>query len=389
MRAYVLGAGASHPIYPLGSNLFAAIDLFIDGCGPCINRFDYQKDWPELKRWLELNSNPLLSQAFRNGNIEQIFTVLDLAESLISESLTSILAASKRGAAEVQRAGELHHSFASEIVEYRDVRSKLLWAMEAYFLQRNYEDAKEFQSGGWDHLKRFGRLLESGDIVVTFNYDSTVERVLLAEAKWAPGDGYGFEVAFQENRHDETPVQYPPSDVKVLHLHGAIGWYRKPAFNSHFHPVKEGGGSIPRSALAPGAIQTEIAIDPLFLSGLGIYHVDAALPQRPPREEQLMIHPSFLKEYSGEGDQIQVFNKLWGMAASSLRNASEVVIIGYSLPPADSAAWTLIHTACDRQKTLVVNPSKSVLQNRYWPFLKQGRFTENIDFAAWLDSKGD
>lgn len=182
-------------------------------------------------------------------------------------------------------------------------------------------------------------------------------------------------------------VLYPPSEVKVLHLHGAIGWYRKPAFSPHFDPVKKGGGSIPRSASAPGAIETEIAIDPLFLTGLGIYHVDASLPQHPPSEEQLMIHPSFLKHYGGEGEEIQVFNKLWRMAASCLANASEVVIIGYSLPPADSAAWTLIHTACDRQRTVVVNRSKSVLQNRYWPFLKQGRFTPNMDFGAWLESK--
>ena len=96
MRAYVLGAGASYPIYPLGGALFKAIDEHIQNCGPCVNRFDYQTDWPRLKEWLNKNPNPLLRQAYWNGNIEQIFTVLDLAEGLISDSYSSMFRAAKK-----------------------------------------------------------------------------------------------------------------------------------------------------------------------------------------------------------------------------------------------------------------------------------------------------
>ncbi len=70
MRAYVLGAGASYPIYPLGGGLLDAIDEHIQSCGPRIDRFNYQTDWPRLKEWLEMNSNPLLRQAYWNRNIE-------------------------------------------------------------------------------------------------------------------------------------------------------------------------------------------------------------------------------------------------------------------------------------------------------------------------------
>jgi hypothetical protein len=63
MQAYVLGAGAALPVYPLGTRLFGAIDEHIRSCGPCFDRFDYQKDWPELKIWLATNSNPLVSQS--------------------------------------------------------------------------------------------------------------------------------------------------------------------------------------------------------------------------------------------------------------------------------------------------------------------------------------
>jgi len=387
MRAYVLGAGASHPMYPLGSGLFEDIDNHIRDCGPCFNRFDYQKDWPKLKEWLENNQNPLLRQAYRNGNIEQIFTTLDLAEMLISESHISMLRASKEGEAVVKAAIGNHDIFANEIGEYRDARSKLLWAMEHYFLYRNQRDQQDYKSEQWQYLKRFGNLVKSGDVVITFNYDSTVERVLLDLGKWAPGDGYGTELVFQQDRHDKTRVNFPQSMVKVLHLHGAIGWYSKPPFGQDFDLSAEGGGFITRDALSPAPLETEIALDPLLLHGLGIYNVDASLPQRPPDEYQIMLHPSFLKEYGGEDRRNQVFNRLWRMASNALKDAEEVVVIGYSLPPADSAAWTLLHTNCTQGQTTIVNPSKSVLMNRYGNLLKLPAFTPAMNFGTWLDSQ--
>jgi hypothetical protein len=364
-----------------------AIDEHIQNCGHCVNRFDYQTDWPKLKEWLANNSNPLLRQAYWNGNIEQIFTVLDLAEGLISDSYSSMFRAAKKGVKEVKEAEAHHDSFAAEIEEYRDARSKLLWAMEDFFLQRNYNDSKDYSSDSWINLKRFGALLDPGDIVVTFNYDSTIERVLLDLGKWTLSDGYGTDLVFQHNNYDTTLVTFPLSKVKVLHLHGAVGWYAKPVFSPTFDLSVEGGGSIPREALSVAPLETEIALDPLLLQGLGIYNVDASLPRRPPDEYQIMLHPSFLKEYGGEDRRKGIFNRLWRMALDALRNADEVTIIGYSLPPADSAAWTLLHTGCERGRTIVVNPSKADLMNRYSNLLKLSAFAQPMDLGAWLDSK--
>jgi hypothetical protein len=97
-------------------------------------------DWPKLKVWLETNSNALLREAYRNGNIEQIFTVFDPAGGLISDSPTDILSASKKGAAAVKVAEASHDSLKAEIGEYRHVRRTLLWAMEAFFLDHNDDD---------------------------------------------------------------------------------------------------------------------------------------------------------------------------------------------------------------------------------------------------------
>jgi len=390
MRAYVLGAGASYPIYPLAGELFATIDKFIRGFGPIIDRFDYQNDWAATLKWLENSSDPLLAQSYRNGNIEQIFTVLDLAETLIQDSLISIFRAGKRGAAEVQVAEASHQSFSTEVKEYRNIRQILLRAIEAYFLDRNDQDLNHCDSENWANLSRFAELLQPDDVVITFNYDSTVERVLLRQRKWSPVDGYGTSgsgLVFQRSRQDQTPVPFTSSPIKVLHLHGAVGWYPKPIFSSTFDLRRDGAEAIPRAALSPAPLEAEIALDPILLRGLGIDAVDASMPERPSAEYPKLLHPSFLKAYGEEEEPSGIFPRVWALASEALRRADEVTVIGYSLPAADSAAWTLLHTSCERGRTTVVNPSKSVIMSRYAHLVTVATFAKAIDFGTWLDSR--
>ncbi len=368
MTTYVLGAGASYPVYPLASKLLQHINDYITGCGKCFNRFGYA-DWPKVMAWLADSSNPLLQQALENGNIEQIFTVLDLAESLLDGSEIDVLRASKKGADAVATAVASHRKLASETSEYQHKRRTLMWALENFFQDKHSKDQKEFNCNEWDTLRRFGQLLQPGDTVVTFNYDSTVERVLLNLGKWSPADGYGERLVFQKGRHDKTRMTFPDSQVKVLHLHGAVGWYRKPSVREDL-PMKT-GGQIPPEARTPAPIETDISIDPIVLRDFGIYTaVDASMPVRPSDEYQILLHPSFLKDYAGEENGNAVFIKMWRMAAEALRSANRVVIIGYSLPPADSAAWTLLLANCDAARTTVVNPDPSVM-SRYRRLLVQ------------------
>jgi len=94
------------------------------------------------------------------------------------------------------------------------------------------------------------------------------------------------------------------------------------------------------------------------------------MPDRPADEYQMLLHPSFLKDFAGEENGNPIFINMWRMAAEALRSANKVVIIGYSLPPADSAAWALLLANCDATKTTVVNPDQSVM-NRYRRLLSQ------------------
>ncbi len=290
MTTYVLGAGASYPVYPLASKLLQHISDYIAGSGKCSDRFDYT-DWPKVMAWLRENRNRLLRQAFQNGNIEQIFTILDLAESLIDNSRIDILCASKKGADAVAAAEASYSELATEISEYPHIRRTLMWALEDFFQGKHHGDQQEFRSKEWETLKAFGQLLQCGDTVVTFNYDSTVERVLLGLGKWSPSDGYGERLVFQKDRSDNTLCTFADSQVKVLHLHGAVGWYSKPSVRQDFR--LESGGAIPPEARTPAPIETRISIDPIVLQDFGIYPaVDASMPCRPSDEYQILLHPS-------------------------------------------------------------------------------------------------
>ncbi|HEY5175459.1 MAG TPA: hypothetical protein VII95_07830 [Terriglobales bacterium] len=351
--------------------MLEAVDSFIRDSGRCVDALE----------WLKGNPNALLGKAYRAGNMEQIFTILDLAETFFFERLVSEW---KAGKAKVTN----HTAFDSEIEEYRRHRKVLLSTVEAYFLQKHQQDRTGYDSPDWDNLKTFGQILEPHDVVITFNYDSTVERVLREQGKWSPADGYaaGTELLFQRGPHDQSPVKLPPSpsEVTVIHLHGAIGWYKKAPFRSGYE-FSGSAGAFPQEALAPAQL-AEISLDPLLLQGFGILAVDASMPERPTEQDQILLHPSFLKDFEGrDTGHNEVFTRMWRVASEAIRAAEEVIVIGYSLPPADTAAWTLFITACDPKKTTIVNRSPAATA-RYGKISSLPLFRSFKSFEEWLKS---
>ena len=229
-------------------------------------------------------------------------------------------------------------------------------------------------------LESLGQRLSEGDAIITFNYDSTMERVLLDVGKWSPSNGYGVQLVFQRSRYDKASVTLPDSKVKIIHLHGAIGWFHKPVMNADY-PLSGDGGAIPREALTPAPLETKIALAPLFLQHLGIQVVDASLPDRPSDEYQILLHPSFLKDY----EEQPIFVHLWKLASEMLRQAEETIIIGYSLPPADSAAMTLLLGNCDRRRVTIVNPDPATI-GRYRSLFKLPILRPRQTLEQWLST---
>lgn len=384
MKCYILGAGVSKSVgYPLGFELFDEIDRFVRQSGRCIDRFDYQKDWDHLHSCLEQNSNPAIAQAYRTRNIEHIFTALDFVDYLRNDALVSV-ALTKRNSPERTRKSEAFEEYDNAAEDYQESRRILLWALEHYFSHLHHRDHTASEGREWDTLKAFGEMLKPGDAVITFNYDATLERALFKQGKWSPADGFGFELKFQKSRRDKTLVNpWPSSAVKVLHLHGATGWYSRPTFVPGLEP--QGSGAVSRDALGPAPLETQFSLDPQFLEGLGIFHVDACLPDKlaVATEPHVVIHPSFLKDYlAREG----VIPPLWQMAAKDLRRADRVYIVGYSLPDADSAALTLLLTNINQGIARIINPNRAV-KMKLGRLLRTGdRFDCTAKFEKWVEA---
>jgi len=389
MKAFVLGAGASKGVgYPLGYELFDEIDSFVRNSGRMIDRFSYHQDWPALCKWLESNTNPLIATAYLNRQLEHLCTELDMAKMLRIDGLAAVVRAGDKGQTAVASAEEDCKAIHKATNDYPRHRQVLLWALEQYLTFKHHSDAETEGGPQWDTLVKLGRKLRSGDFVITFNYDATIERVLLHEGKWSPKDGYGFELVFWKRvlpGIDASAVDFGTSAVKILHLHGATGWYHKPVFREGYVP--SGAGAVASEDLSPAPLGTPISLDPMFLQDLGVAAVDASLPRSPTDESQILIHPTFLKNYEMESNDgsTDVFTDLWKVAASALREAERVYIIGYSLPAADSAALTLFLTNCDRGRVEIVNPDVAA-NHRLRSLLSTDTMGSPQSFEKWLDT---
>ncbi len=385
MNVYVVGAGLSKCVgYPTGPELFDCIDKYVRTIGNLIDRFDYRQDWDEFRGWLAENTDPAVAQAYSTKNVEHLFTALDLVFELRNSALSSVAAAVRNEEALEKRAQEFE-TFDAKIQQYQRYRNLLLWALEHYFAWRHSNDCQASTSKEWKDLDAFGNRLERGDVIITFNYDAVLERVLRTQQKWSPSDGYGFKVVFQKSRYDKTREELPDSQITILHLHGATGWYRRPTFDPDYVLPPGPGGPISREAFGAAPMETKISLDPSFLSGLEISSVDACLPDLASvsDERHVVLHPSFLKDYEGDDSDSQVLPSLWKRAAEALRDASHTYIIGYSLPKADVAALTLLLTNVKSRTTTIVNPDQKVLL-RLGGLFSVSRLAPSQTLQDWL-----
>ncbi len=389
MNAYVLGAGVSKSIgYPVGTELFDEIDKYVRESGNCRDRFDYGEDWSDLHHWLQTNSNPTIVQAYATKNIEHLFTILDFATELRQDALLGVVRAG-RSTNERTAQSEAFDVFDEKIKDYQKHRRTLLWALEHYFAWRHHEDYAREKKKEWDTLRAFAEKLQPEDVVITFNYDASLERVLLEQHKWSFSDGYGFDLIFQQSRSDQTRVAFEKSPILILHLHGATGWYRRPPFAPDFQLPPGGGGAVPAEAFGAAPRGTKISVDPKFLAALGIYNVDACLPDTltVADEQHVVLHPSFLKDYETDESDSHVFIGLWKKAAEALREAEHTYIIGYSLPKADVASLTLLLTTLRRGTVTVVNPTRRDVA-RLSRLFSGNMFGEPLTLRQWLDLGG-
>lgn len=188
-------------------------------------------------------------------------------------------------------------------------------------------------------------IIQPGDVVITFNYDDSLERELRRVGKWDISRGYGFQLGAEEIR----------SQVLVLKLHGSMNWLI-PIFGGAGGPTQVGGWP-------PSALGEIPAIHRADLQYLGytdftgnIYTGGGVLECLilPGRAKEFFFDTSFGREFSG------FWKLLWSQAASALKNSEKIVLCGYSLLPVDKdAREMLLRTPKEETQITIVSGSQS------------------------------
>jgi hypothetical protein len=165
--------------------------------------------------------------------------------------------------------------------------------------------------------------LEVGDVIVSFNYDCLIDwslRCRGGRAKWDPRIGYGWRAPNLSNANywtsGGTAGETSQSSIGLLKLHGSLNWR-----------VKE--ESVHLSVEPYSTLEDPAIIPPVW---------DKRTKDRP-------------------------FETVWDLAYEAIREASSIVVIGYSMPVTDVTTQVLFRAA--RQgvplvnSVCVVNPDES------------------------------
>jgi hypothetical protein len=295
MKVFILGAGASvHAGYPLASNL--GLEL---------------AKWVEETKPIDHEYRILIDQVrARLGN-------LDSFEELLINLDSRRFAFDKAGAEE-------------EKITLASLRPGLEKAICEYFdAVRKVKSAEAYECLAENHI-------HTGDVIITFNYDVSLDRELRKAGKWEIGNGYGFDICRNLT---------PDSRVRLLKLHGSTNW-RGQLF----------GGSTDFGVVSPDAMS--LGFRPVIPTSEIEYLGYPDL--KDPRSKAdfnvfALILPAHDKRFFNQtsyGHEWEKFwNCLWHQAQRSLERADQVFMLGYSLPSVDHRARTLVfgHTKPDAQ----------------------------------------
>lgn len=189
--------------------------------------------------------------------------------------------------------------------------------------------------------KIFDVFLNKCSAIITFNYDLIVEKYLYRNKIWFPRDGYGF-IPIRLPKIS-PPYLHQLSQIKILKMHGSLNWEPSSLYQSNFQLKWFDDDN---NYFFPGYLENE---EKRNFRYQGAFSSDG------------WILPSWIKQFS-YNEIIQV----WNQAFKFLNMAEEVIFIGYSMPKADAAVYSLF--SCIEWENKIVklfDPSAKELSKDY------------------------
>lgn len=379
-KVFILGAGASKSYEgsktgvqpPLAHELFKTFyDLEISGdldvrIGDIVN---YVRD-----------TRGVMPKDFGgwNENIEDFLTEIE-------EKLISLLESVRQSGIE---------NYELEFIELQKVYDRMIFLFSSIL--------NEIQNGSiYNAYRELTKLADEGDAFVTFNWDTLLDQALKETEKWFPEDGYcvPFKAIFNDKWEMLTPnSNITKSKYKLYKLHGSTNWLipyytfnykkgkwdfvnenaksiRRPIYLFHYATSKyQTYQNRSRTGYEPFSYFYYPPDVPVSKSSSNFQFVNFYPDTRnygwnentnqTQASMPLIIPPVKNKNYDFlEG----TVNRIWRKSIQEVRKAEQIYIIGYSFPPTDTKAWTLIDTISKRKvkpEIVLIDPfPEGVLKN--------------------------
>jgi hypothetical protein len=298
MRTFVLGAGASlHVGYPLVKEL-----------------------GPKLIEWAGKNRRPQQLYWVDEQELREIFPSLDDIEAIITELQYPAQGSPIDGLPGWKRASILA-GIRNALCEFFDS----IRANDA-FLYRQF--ARE--------------IAHPGDVILSLNYDVSLERELRRAGKWEISDGYGFDLGVRGVGRSPT---------RLLKLHGSTNWMDSIFDGLRGNRFQMGGGDSlgARPVILPKEfefLEYPGTLDPQFKGG-GMDRAGSMI--LPGRRKQFHVSTSI-----NPREREQFWTLLWTQAENAVKQANGIVVVGYSFAAADEDARNLVFNTSNKDVLLTI-----------------------------------
>jgi len=228
------------------------------------------------------------------------------------------------------------------------------------------------------------------DTFVTFNWDTLMDKALSASGAWTPNDGYGIGFSAYFDGKWKDKVDSSPSladNWKLLKLHGSTNWlvpytginpetlkiqgvitesdkvflFWQASLPYETHKGRWYGGygptcygyyppHLPANCFSTTAISPKEGHVIMTFSHKGIFApFDEPLVQGV-ASSPLIITPVRQKRYDA---YTSVIGNIWDLAEEAFAETDKIVAIGYSFPPTDTRALSLVRNTLSRRKNQV------------------------------------
>lgn len=251
-----------------------------------------------------------------------------------------------------------------------------------------------------DFHKNLVKNLGDDDVIITFNWDTLIDKSLKNNKHWSLQDGYYLT---PKKVYSNGWVSEKPSGTKnfLLKLHGSTNWISSyirydskkkkiifehggesnllymyestitpyPCYDGRFmegyEPFSMGyyPPNIPSYEAKNETPEGHLMVQTIFRNGINNKGKSSkdGIPSMP-----IIIPPVLSKSYSFYGD---IFPTLWKKAEDVLFQADKIYILGYSFPVTDTSSSELFNRAFCRRKTIpevvIINPKPDDIVHKF------------------------